>query len=53
MYGDQEEPDEEGYVEGSDDQDIESAIRKEVQDIKRPKTRKAFTAVRINVQCRQ
>lgn len=39
-------------VEGSDD-DIEAAVRKEVQDIKEPKMKKLFTTVRIDVQCRQ
>ena len=56
MYG-QEEPDEgyEGGTDNNDDdhEDIEITIRKEVQDIKRPKTTKLFTAVKIDVQCRQ
>ncbi|KAI9784418.1 MAG: hypothetical protein M1816_000842 [Peltula sp. TS41687] len=57
MYPAEPPPPDEGHGEGSDEdgdghEDIEAAIRKEVQDIKRPKgTRKLIQAVKIDVQC--
>lgn len=52
LYG--ESSDDEGGLpsDGAGDEDIESTIQREVQDMKRPKRSKLFTAVRIDVQCR-